>query len=190
MAVPEAPPRQLVWPAWQRAAHGIAACGVIGALVLHEGGPWHERLGYAVLVALGLRLLMGLAGPRHARFRAFVQGPVATWVYLRQWWRGREPRFVNHNPLGAWMVLALLVTGLGSAATGWLYTTDRFWGVEWVIQLHAALSWLLLPLGVLHVAGVIHASRRHRENLAAAMLHGYKRAAASDEIGLLPPSGG
>jgi cytochrome b len=189
MAVPDAPPQPLVWPWWQRALHAVAALGVIGSLVLYEGGPWHEGLGYAVLVAMTLRLVMGLAGPRHARFSAFVRSPSATWAYLQQWRRGEDPRFVNHNPLGAWMVLVLLLVGLGAAATGWLYTTDRFWGIEWVILLHATLSWLLLPLVVLHVGGVIHASRRHRENLAAAMLHGRKRAAASDEIGLLPPGG-
>jgi cytochrome b len=37
----------------------------------------------------------------------------------------------------------------------------------------------LIPL---HVGGVIHAARVHRENLVAAMLHGRKPAAAGDDV--------
>ena len=58
--------------------------------------------------------------------------------------------------------------------TGWLYTTDRFWGVEWVGELHEGLAEALLVLIALHVAGVAFASWRHHENLVAAMLHGRK----------------
>jgi len=59
--------------------------------------------------------------------------------------------------------------GAGAAATGALYVTDRFWDEAWLIAAHALLAW---PLGLmipLHIAGVIHASRRHRENLVGAM---------------------
>jgi cytochrome b len=38
------------------------------------------------------------------------------------------------------MILALLVTVTLVGASGWLYTTDRFWGVEWVEQLHGWLT--------------------------------------------------
>jgi cytochrome b len=44
------------------------------------------------------------------------------------------------------------------------------------------LSNLVFMLAGLHVLGVVVESRRHRENLAAAMLHGNKRAAAPDEV--------
>jgi cytochrome b len=63
--------------------------------------------------------------------------------------------------------------------SGWLYTTDRFWGVEWVEQLHRWLANALWTLVGLHVAGVLYASVRHRENLVAAMLHGRKPVAGS-----------
>jgi cytochrome b len=58
--------------------------------------------------------------------------------------------------------------------TGWLYTTDRYWGVEWVEELHETLSNILFGFVALHIAGVIFTSVRHRENLVAAMLHGRK----------------
>src|SRR5262249_31715504 len=86
-----------------------------------------------------------------------------------------EPRHLGHNPLGAWMILALFACVGGLALTGWLYTTDRFWGDETVERIHVALAWTMLSLVVLHVAGVLLASLRHRENLVAAMFSGEKR---------------
>jgi cytochrome b len=65
--------------------------------------------------------------------------------------------------------------------TGWLYTTDRYWGVEWVETLHGSLTDLLIVLVVLHIAGVAYTSWHHRENLVAAMLHGSKQAPREPE---------
>jgi cytochrome b len=91
--------------------------------------------------------------------------------------RRREPRHLGHNPLGGWMTVILLLTVALVGLSGWLYTTDRFWGVEWVERLHSTLADALLALAAVHVAGAIYASFRHRENLVAAMVHGRKRAA-------------
>ena len=78
--------------------------------------------------------------------------------------------------LGGWMIVFLIATIALTGFTGWLYTTDKYWGVKWVGELHEGLASTLLALIALHIAGVVFASRRHHENLAAAMLHGNKRA--------------
>ena len=62
-----------------------------------------------------------------------------------------------------------------------LYETDRFWGDPVVYALHQIGGWAFVLLAPLHVAGVVLASRRHGENLVAAMVHGRKRAAAGDD---------
>ncbi len=155
---------------------------VVTALVTHEGGPIHEWAGYTALVAALMRLLTGLCGPHVARFSTFVKSPVDTWHYAKQAWHHTEPRHLNHNPLGAWMVLTLLATTVSAGAAGALYVTETYWGYEWLINLHAAASWSLVPLVLVHVAGVLHASWRHRENLAAAMIHGVKAARSKSDI--------
>mgnify|MGYP003344404657 CR=1 FL=1 len=66
------------------------------------------------------------------------------------------------------MILALLGTVGLSVASGWLFTTDRFWGVEWVEELHEGLATTVLVLAALHVAGVVVTSLRHREDLVGA----------------------
>ena len=172
-----------VWDRFVRLAHWTLAATVIGAwLTRHSAGRAHDWLGYAALIILAARLLWGIRGSHHARFRSFVRAPRATWRYAKQFLIHSEPRHVGHNPLGAWMIIALIVSVVSVSATGWLFTTDAYWGVEWVAELHEWLSDILVALVVLHVAGVVLASVRHRENLVAAMVHGRKRAPAADDV--------
>ncbi len=164
-----------VWPVWQRALHWSLAASVLTALVVHEGGPVHETAGWAALGLALLRVGLGLFGPTAARFSAFVRGPRETLAYARDLRAGRAPRLLNHNPLGALMVVVLLAGVSVAGLSGWLYVTDRFWGEAWAILLHALCAWPLAGLAVLHMGGVWHASRSHHENLVGAMWHGRKR---------------
>ncbi|MGE0581396.1 MAG: cytochrome b/b6 domain-containing protein [Steroidobacteraceae bacterium] len=166
-----------VWDPLVRIGHWMLVLGIAIAWFTRAGrGAWHEWIGYAVLAVIVARVAWGWLGTAHARFAAFVCSPAVTLRYGRLVLAGREPRHVGHNPLGGWMIIALLVAAALAGFSGWLYTTDRFWGIEWVETLHATLADALLLLVAAHVAGVAFSSWRHRENLVAAMFHGRKRA--------------
>jgi cytochrome b len=62
------------------------------------------------LALLAARVAWGFGGSRYARFAQFVRTPAATLAYARLARAGHAPRYLGHNPLGAWMVLALLAT--------------------------------------------------------------------------------
>jgi len=165
-----------VWDPLVRIGHWALVASVALAWITKEGGGgWHERLGYAALVIVAVRIGWGCVGPHNARFAQFVRSPAATLIYGKRVLAGSEPRYIGHNPLGGWMIVLLLVSIILVGVSGWLYTTDAYWGVEWVGKLHAVLSNALLVLVALHVGGVALASYRHGENLVAAMLHGRKR---------------
>jgi cytochrome b len=170
-----------VWDLPVRLLHwtlvGAVACATLG-LWMFVG--LHQPAGWVALAAVLLRLGWGVLGGTYARFPQFVCTPRLTWAYAAAVLRGQAPRYVGHNPLGGWMVLALMACVAGLALTGWLYTTDAFFGDETVEHLHLALAWSLLGLVLLHVAGVIHTGRHQRENLVRAMFNGEKR----------PPQGG
>jgi cytochrome b len=167
-----------VWSFAQRLLHWTLVAAVASAALSTWGWglAWHQAAGSVALVAVLLRLWLGLRGHGPAAFARFVRGPAATWTYLRLLLAQREPRHLGHNPLGAWMVLALLACVMSLGATGWLAATDAFWGDATLEAVHLALAWVLLCLVVLHLAGVAHASWRQRENLPRAMLSGRKRA--------------
>lgn len=165
-----------VWDLPVRALHLALIAGVAGAWLTSETWTqWHNAVGYAVLVVVLLRLLWAAVGNTYARFGQFVRGPRETFGYLASLLRGRASRHLGHNPLGGWMVLLLLGCVAATGATGWLCTTDRYWGDEAMFALHTTLAWTLLGLVALHVTGVLTMSFQHRENLVAAMLHGRKR---------------
>lgn len=172
-----------VWDLAVRVLHWSLVLTVAAAwLTRHAPGSWHEWIGYGTLAIVALRTIWGFVGSRYARFADFVAPPSVTAAYARSVIAGSEARFIGHNPLGGWMVLALLAMVTLVGFTGWLYTTDRFWGVPWVEELHETLSDALFGFVALHIIGVVVTSVRHRENLVAAMLHGRKREDDSPSI--------
>jgi len=168
-----------VWDPVVRLGHwGLVILVALAWSTRHGGGLWHEWCGHAAGAIVALRLLWGWVGPPYARFAQFLRSPATTARYAMLVLARKEPRHLGHNPLGGWMVVLLLAAVALTVATGWLYTTDEFWGVPWVEALHGASSDAVLALATVHLAGVLITSVRHRENLVAAMIHGRKRAAS------------
>lgn len=176
-----------VWDPLLRLLHWGLAASVSGAFLLGDwlhrpDHTWHERFGYAALGIALLRGVWGFVGPRHARFADFVRGPRRTAAYAWALLRRDEPRYLGHNPLGGWMVLALLLNTLLAGITGWLGTTDAFWGDALVQDLHSLSGEAFVPLVVLHLAGVGFTSWRHRESLVRAMVTGRKPAPGPGDV--------
>lgn len=183
-------PTWRVWDGLVRLLHWSLVAAVSTAwltTLIPRTGSWHEPAGYAALAVVATRLVWGLLAPnsgaRHyARFTQFLRGPRSVWAYTRTVLAHREPRHLGHNPLGGWMVLALLAWVAAIGSTGWLQTTDRYWGSEVLEQVHTVLAWSLLGLIALHLAGVVFTSRRHRENLVKAMWTGRKMQPSGDDV--------
>jgi cytochrome b len=176
-----------VWDPLLRIAHWTLVAAVLATWITAElktdaAKRAHEWVGYLALAVVALRLAWGWVGSRCARFGQFVRSPSATLSYTRSVMAHTEPRYIGHNPLGGWAVLALLALTAAAGASGWLSLTDRFWGVEWVQELHEALANTLYMFVGLHLCGVVFTSWRHRENLVAAMLTGRKRAPLAEDV--------
>jgi len=172
-----------IWDPFVRVFHwSLVASFAVAWLSAEELRGLHEWAGYAAGALIALRLVWGLIGTRYARFGQFIRSPVAVAAYLRDILTGREARYLGHNPAGGLMILALILTLAAVSATGWMQTTDAYWGVDWVEEVHEALANLMLALVGLHVLGVMVASLRHRENLIRAMFTGRKRSPGGADI--------
>jgi len=165
-----------------RLFHWALATSVAGAWLLSEDVRWlHEYAGYTAATLVAGRVVIGLVGMGNERFASFVRGPRTTLAYVGDIARRRERRYLGHNPAGGAMIVGLLCAIALIALTGWLMTTDTFWGDERVETIHKLLADGLVLLVVLHVGGVLIASLSHRENLVRAMITGWKRPNAADE---------
>jgi cytochrome b len=165
-----------VWDPGVRLFHwGLLAAFVTAYATGGEIRWLHEDAGYVAAALIAFRLVWGFIGSRHARFADFVRAPKAVLAYLQAIRKGHPGRYLGHNPAGGAMVLALLLAVSLIALSGWLMTTDRFWGVQWVENVHELLVNGTLFLVCLHLTGVFIASRQHHENLVLSMLTGRKR---------------
>jgi cytochrome b len=171
------PPMVKVWDPLVRVFHW-SLVGLFAFSYL-SGDEWkqaHILSGYAIIGLLAVRVVWGFVGTRHARFSNFIYSPVTTARFMVDTVAMKARRYIGHNPAGGAMVIALLISISGIAGTGYMMTTDAYWGVEWVEEAHELLANLTLGLIVLHVAGVVLASIEHKENLVRAMITGRKRA--------------
>lgn len=150
---------------------------------------FHVFFGYGFLGLLLFRLLWGVIGSHYARFSSFCYSYSAVIKFLTN-----PSSFSNlgHTPAGSWAIWALLflgflVSGSGLLTLGALNQLGPLEGYfnfakgdlfHWV---HTSTAWSLLGLVILHLSGVILASRIHRESLIWAMITGFKNTTCLNE---------
>ena len=197
---PASPPTHLVWDLPVRVSHWMLVAAFAGAYVTNALGVnyfrYHVWCGYAVIVLVLFRIVWGVVGTRHARFEAFVRGPRDTLRYVQSLLRGSEQRHAGHNPLGAWMLLALLLMMLTQAVTG-LFGDDQIFNLgplygyvtaetsSRLTSLHRRLFYWIAAAAAVHIFAVLVHVFVKRENLVIAMITGRKdanRVSASDAI--------
>ena len=172
-----------VWDPFVRAFHWALAASFAVAWVSSENWEGvHDAAGYVAGGLVLLRIVWGFVGPRYARFAQFVRSPETVIDYLRAIRDGSERRYIGHNPAGGAMIVVLLAAMAATAVSGWLLTTDAFWGSTVMQHVHSLLAHGVLALVVLHLVGVALASLRHHENLVRAMVVGVKRPAEPGDV--------
>ena len=165
-----------VWGLFVRLAHWAVAVLVIVELFNEAGAnPWHRYLGYAAAALVLARLAWGFFTTGEARLGRMLSVAGEASPYMRALRTSSARVYPGHNPLGALMAFTLWTLILLLGITGWLTQLDRFWGEEWLQELHTAIAYVLGGLVVVHVAGVLVMSRVHGVNLIAAMLTGRKK---------------
>lgn len=142
----------------------------------------HEFAGYLVAGLIAFRVVWGLVGSRYARFSSFLFRPSTVAGFLNETMRMKARRYLGHNPAGGLMVMALIAVIAVISVTGYMMTTDAYWGVGWVEDVHEASAFAALGLVALHIGGVIVASFEHGENLVRAMVTGRKRAPGLEDV--------
>ena len=187
----------LVWDLPVRLFHwtlvALIATSVASAEIGGNAMQIHQLSGVSTLTLVLFRILWGLAGSTRARFADFVRGPRAACAYACALVRGRAPFSAGHNPLGGWMVLALLASLLVQAGTG-LFANDDIMiegplarhtskeTSDWLTGIHHVNSVVLLVLIGVHVVAALLYLVIKRENLIVPMLTGRKLLAPGQAV--------
>ncbi|QUN04923.1 cytochrome b/b6 domain-containing protein [Shewanella yunxiaonensis] len=143
---------------------------------------WHQLFAYLLMINLLLRIVWGFIGSQYARFSDFLRSPFQVISYVRK--QPDEPS-LGHNPLGGYMVLALILVLLLQVSSGMFATDDIVtegpfysWVSDdlsrWLTWLHKSNFNLLLVLVVIHVSAVVFYEIRG-QRLIAAMVTGNKQ---------------
>jgi cytochrome b len=152
---------------------------------------WHRWNGYAILVLLVFRVIWGITGSSTSRWSAFVRWPWTVARYALDLVRGHDRHFLGHNPLGTYMVLALLAavaiqSTLGlfivehndSGAYGPLYVLVSEVTYKKLSRWHSwVFYWMIIPLIGLHIAANMAYGLIKKDPLIRAMVTGKKPAA-------------
>lgn len=164
-----------VWDLFVRLFHwSLVISFITEALLLDEDSRLHEQLGYFILALIGARLVWGVVGSKYARFSSFTPSIPAAVEQLSDIATQRTRAHLGHSPIGALMIYNLLISIILIGATGWMMTTNMFWGSDGVEDLHEGLVIWAGASAVVHIIAVILESRRSRVNLVKAMVTGYK----------------
>ena len=189
-----------VWDGAIRFFHwSLVLLFVLAYLTGEDESLLHIYAGYGILGLILFRLIWGIIGSHYARFSQFVVGSRHLAAYVRSLLHGRPKHYTGHNPLGGWMVLALLIslsfttwTGLelyGAQGKGPMAESTHLVlptaqadsdahknsRSEWWEEVHEFFANLTVLLIVIHIGGVVLSSRLHNENLVRAMVTGYKQ---------------
>ena len=180
-----------IWDIPVRVFHWSLVILFIAAYVTNSLGAdyfkYHVWTGYAMIVLVSFRILWGLVGTYHARFINFVRDPIATTKYAMSFIKKSDKHYAGHNPLGAIMVVTLLLGILVQAVTG-LFTNDEILNLGplyayvsdelslKLTSLHRQLFYWIVGAILLHIIAVLFHIWFKRDNIIKAMLTGKKNA--------------
>ncbi len=175
-----------VWDLPLRIFHWLLVAGFFIAYLTEDDLlTIHVWAGYLVTGLLAFRLIWGFVGNDYARFSSFLCSPAKSIAYIKDLIALKTQRYLGHNPAGAAMIVLLLASLLVTVITGFaVYGADqaaeplaaigsdneKMWE-----EVHEFFGNFTLVLVAVHVIGVAVESYIHRENLARAMVHGFKK---------------
>lgn len=186
-----------IWDLPVRIFHWLLVLTIIAAYATNSLGvsyfKYHVWCGYMVIVLVCFRVLWGFVGTYHARFTSFIRNPVTAFKYAMSYFKRNSSHYAGHNPLGAVMVVILLVGLLVQAISG-LFANDEIFNLGplygyvsnelslRLTSLHRQLFYWILGAIALHVLAVLVHVFFKRENIIKAMLTGKKNFTFYSEV--------
>lgn len=177
--------RSLVWDLPVRLFHWLLAivfaATVFILMVLGDESryfPYHALFGLLATALIVFRIIWGIVGTSHTKFKALLLKPSEVFAYFRSVISGKKITYPGHNPATSWALIAICIWMLGLATTGILMGM----GYESAKEVHEFFSGAMLATTALHIAGIVLHLFRHKENIITPMFTGRKATSANYAI--------
>ncbi len=182
--------RVYVWSLPTRVFHWLLVFSIVAAYLTSEEDEWlsiHAAFGITVGALVLYRILWGIVGPIHSRWRDFDLSLASLKEYLLTVFSPKRT-YVGHNPAASYAMIGIIAVTLLLAVTGLLtYGIQENRGIfaflhnsffremELFEELHEALATLLYLLIGAHVGGVLLDRLLHAEHgTLGSIVNGYK----------------
>ncbi len=141
---------------------------------------YHMMIGLLLTFIVLLRIIWGVIGSKYARFSSYVLNPIKLIEYIKGIFTGSSKRKLGRNPASSWAALIMFFLSIGLAITG-LSMVSGTSGKD-LDDVHEFLAESFFIVAILHIAGVIIHTLRHKDPIALSMVTGYK-AGIEDGVG-------
>lgn len=165
----------VIWSVPTRIIHWAIALPVLLNFFIEGGDFLHKFFGFLAAGAMVIRINWGLISKDKANFRYFPLKLSEVRRYISDLVQGREHIYQGHNPLAslAYVSIWLFVAALG--LTGFMMGLDRYWGEEWLEDLHESLSNGLVLLILLHLFGIVFDGIKNKRKTWLGMITGERK---------------
>jgi cytochrome b len=179
-----------IWSLPTRVFHFLFALFILFAFITGDEDNllnYHAIIGYAILILLLFRFSWGVFGPKYSQFKDFPLGKKNVKEFLNNIFENKQ-KYVGHNPLASYVMIAMLVVCFLAIITGILafgiqegkgifssLNSSFFKKMELFEGIHEFLSTLFIVLLVAHIGGVISDRVLHKKHETLnSIVTGYK----------------
>jgi cytochrome b len=185
----------LIWDLPTRLFHWLLALSLCASWITAEAGfDWtetHFLLGYCSLTLILFRLVWGVVGTTHARFKEFVRGPRTVLRSIPALFSRKPSTSAGHNPIGGWSTILFITLILTQVCTGLFISDDIFYAGPYngtissslagtLASVHHTNFMVLQAAVVLHIAAIAWYAVGKKSNLVKPMISGRKILSAAD----------
>lgn len=138
-----------------------------------SGFSYHMIAGMVMVFAVMWRIVWGIIGSPHARFTDFSLRPVELANYLKNALVGTTRFWSGHNPASSWAAIVMMLLALGLGISGYLMISSPVG--ESLEDVHEVLADGFIVVVLLHIAGIIMHTVKHKDPIGKSMMHGHKQ---------------
>lgn len=177
--------KQLIYDLPTRLFHWLFAALFLTAFIITKTvdneSPtfaYHMLAGLTLSFIVIMRLIWGAVGTKHAKLADFALNPTDLVNYFKGILAGKKTRWSGHNPASSWAAIIMMLLALALGITGFLMTTGRKESLE---DIHELLANTFIIVVILHVAGIVIHTIRHKEMIGLSMVTGQKENFSANE---------